>query len=481
MDPVPAIQQSAALAIGRLANHSEDIAESIIQNDIITQLIYSLSNQNRFFKKASCYVLRAISKHSAQLAEDIVNCGAVEPLANCLNDFDPTVKESAAWALGYIAKHNERLALQVKDSKTIEGLVLCLKEPEISLKRCVIQTLSNIAQHSEQLATSVSEHGLDNMVKLLNEPDMFLKRNVCQLLGNISKQSVNLSNMIITSLGKPTKLLYCLKDPDQTVRKNAAFAILELVNKSPENSKSFIDVGGVSAIVDYIMNGEGDSKLYGILSLGFLASHQEQFAKSMFDFQKTLPLLRDILLNDPNQQVKAAVCYTFGNLGKHSTQHANIVASHNVLPIMLLNYQINESSANLKTKAKRALKQIITSCQNIPAMEPLIQASPQKIVKLILNQFILCLKSSGTERKNFLQKGVLQRLMALKNGIRKRIDENNEKEYKDRKAKDIEEDEEIIKIIEDSLCPLFPEEIVKYYNIEEIHRKIDDFKRENSD
>ena len=36
LDPVPAIQQSAALAIGRLANHSEDIAESVIQNDIIS-------------------------------------------------------------------------------------------------------------------------------------------------------------------------------------------------------------------------------------------------------------------------------------------------------------------------------------------------------------------------------------------------------------------------------------------------------------
>ena len=38
IDPVQSIQTSAALAIGRLANFSESIAESVVQNDIISQL-----------------------------------------------------------------------------------------------------------------------------------------------------------------------------------------------------------------------------------------------------------------------------------------------------------------------------------------------------------------------------------------------------------------------------------------------------------
>ena len=36
LDSVPSIQQSAALAIRHLANYSEELAESVIQNDIIT-------------------------------------------------------------------------------------------------------------------------------------------------------------------------------------------------------------------------------------------------------------------------------------------------------------------------------------------------------------------------------------------------------------------------------------------------------------
>jgi len=99
LDSVPSIQQSAALAIGRLANYSEELAESVVQNDIITQLIYSLAKPNRFFKKAACYVFKSVAKHSADLADDVVKSGALEPLVQCLDEFDPSVKEAAAWAL----------------------------------------------------------------------------------------------------------------------------------------------------------------------------------------------------------------------------------------------------------------------------------------------------------------------------------------------------------------------------------------------
>lgn len=51
LDNVPSIQQSAALALGRLANHSDDLAEAVVGNEILPQLVYSLAEQNRFYKK----------------------------------------------------------------------------------------------------------------------------------------------------------------------------------------------------------------------------------------------------------------------------------------------------------------------------------------------------------------------------------------------------------------------------------------------
>ena len=166
-DSVPSIQQSAALAIGRLANFSEELANSVVQNDIITQLINSLSNQNRFFKKAACFVLKSVAKHSPQLADDVVKCGALEPLVQCLEEFDPSVKEAAAWALGYIAKHNTSLAHQVVEQRAVEALINCLLEPEVLLKRAAALTLSYICQHTEQLAQPVAECGLEKITFFL--------------------------------------------------------------------------------------------------------------------------------------------------------------------------------------------------------------------------------------------------------------------------------------------------------------------------
>ena len=59
LDAVPSIQQvktllyyancffeSAALALGRLANYSETLAEAVVMNEVLPQLVYSLAEQN---------------------------------------------------------------------------------------------------------------------------------------------------------------------------------------------------------------------------------------------------------------------------------------------------------------------------------------------------------------------------------------------------------------------------------------------------
>ena len=55
LDNVPSIQQSAALALGRLANYSDELAEAVVSNEILPQLVYSLSEQNVSKKVASMH------------------------------------------------------------------------------------------------------------------------------------------------------------------------------------------------------------------------------------------------------------------------------------------------------------------------------------------------------------------------------------------------------------------------------------------
>ena len=61
----------------------------------------SLNQQdvNRFFKRASAYLLRSVAKHSPELAQSVVDSGALAALTSCLEEFDPQVKEAASLAL----------------------------------------------------------------------------------------------------------------------------------------------------------------------------------------------------------------------------------------------------------------------------------------------------------------------------------------------------------------------------------------------
>ena len=446
LDTVPSIQQSAALAIGRLANYSEELATSVVENNIIPQLIFSLSKPNKFFKKVTCYVFKSVAKHSAALAEEVVKSGALEPLVECLDEFDTGVKEAASWALGFIAKHSPELAHKVIQARAVDSLVLCLQEPDLLLKRASALTLSYIASHSEQLAKPVSEFGLDTIIFFLSYNDTQLKRNICQLLGNIARHSAELAAQIIARIQNPQKLLNCLKYPDEIVKKNAAFCICELVNKSPENAQVICDSGGAGIFVDYITNVKGDARLYGILALGFISSFKKELAWTVIE-AKAINQLFDALQNEINPQIKAAACYSLGHIGRHSTKHAKEVSEANVLSLMLYYYQDKKMNDYLRNKAKSSLKKIINNCDNLSALEPLLQVSPDKILKHILNQYIKYLKTNNTELKNFIQNGGLQKLQEL------RFDE---------KIRTSPIRSKLLKLI-NTINSYYPPEIVKYY------------------
>jgi hypothetical protein len=74
LDSVPAIQHAAALALGRLANYNEELAEAIVESDILTQLVFSLKEQNVIIKftkailqESSCICLTRCCKAFARI------------------------------------------------------------------------------------------------------------------------------------------------------------------------------------------------------------------------------------------------------------------------------------------------------------------------------------------------------------------------------------------------------------------------------
>lgn len=468
LDSVQVIQQSAALAIGRLANYSEEIAESVIQNDIITQLIFSLSNQNRFYKKAACYVLRAVAKHSHRLAEDVVKSGALDPLIQNLSEFDVGVKESAAWALGYIAKHSDHLASQVVEANAIVPLIYCLQEPEITLKRACSQTLSYICQHSEILATQVADTGIQIIRTYITYNDVHLRRNICLLLGNLAKHSSDLVEKVWVKDNKQENkmLLACMLDSDIIIKKNAAFCICEIVNKGNTKASEVVDNGGLAILTNLISTVKGDARLFGILAIAFIAAVDEKLSEAIINCD-AVPHIKDALENEPEHNIKAVACYALQKIGAHAPKHSEKITEYGVLPIML-NYLIDPgSSEDLKKKAKKALNEIIKNCGRLEHLEPLIPKAPIKILKNILDRFELHMKGDKLETKifkaKFYENGGLKNLLEIQ---KKYLSDESRDKDELKRIDDIKSyyDPEIIKFVSPDYRTKIEEEIKKYNN-----------------
>ncbi|XP_004859935.1 sperm-associated antigen 6 isoform X7 [Heterocephalus glaber] len=281
LDVVPTIQQTAALALGRLANYSDDLAEAVVKGDILPQLVYSLAEQNRFYKKAAAFVLRAVGKHSPQRAQAIVDCGALDALVICLEDFDPGVKEAAAWALGCTSRHNAELSQAVVDAGAVPLLVLCIQEPEIALKRIAALALSDISKHSPELAQTVVDAGaIAHLAQMILNPDAKLKHQVLSALGQIAKHSVDLAEMVVEAEIFPV-VLTCLKDKDEYVKKSACTLIREIAKHTPELSQLVVNAGGVASVTDCIGSCRGNTRLPGIMMLGYVAAHSENLAMAV--------------------------------------------------------------------------------------------------------------------------------------------------------------------------------------------------------
>ncbi|XP_044084207.1 sperm-associated antigen 6 isoform X2 [Mustela nigripes] len=362
LDVVPTIQQTAALALGRLANYNDDLAEAVVKGDILPQLVYSLAEQNRFYKKAAAFVLRAVGKHSPQLAQAIVDCGALDTLVICLEDFDPGVKEAAAWALGYIARHNAELSQAVVDAGAVPLLVLCIQEPEIALKRIAASALSDISKHSPELAQTVVDAGaIAHLAQMILNPDSKLKRQVLSALSQIAKHSVDLAEMVVEAEIFPV-VLTCLKDKDEYVKKNASTLIREIAKHTPEG----------------------------------------------------VPQLSVCLSEEPEDHIKAAAAWALGQIGRHTPEHARAVAVTNTLPVLLSLYMSTESSEDLQVKSKKAIKNILQKCTYLPALEPFLYDAPPNILKHVVGQFSKVLPHDSKARRLFVTSGGLKKVQEIK-------------------------------------------------------------------
>ncbi|XP_067213594.1 sperm-associated antigen 6-like [Linepithema humile] len=439
-DSVPSIQHMAAIALGKLANHNSRLAYVVVRKDILPQLLKNIDKQNKFYKKAALFVLRAIAKHSSELALIVVHNEGMYTIIECLEDFDPGVKEAAAWALGYIARHNKNLAQAAVDAGAVQLLVLCLQEPELYIKQIAASAISDISKHSTELAQSIVDAGaIVFLAKTLANPDAKAKRQALLALSSIAKHSAYLAEAVVEAEVFPDVLMH-MAHPDENVGRVAAVLTREICKHTLELAQLVVNNGGIAALIELISASKSASRLPAIMALGYIAGHCDQLALAVIG-SKGIVQLAIVLQEETEDHILAVTAWTIGQIGKHSSEHAKAVAVANILSKLLELHNDPKSSEDLKAKCNAALKQVLQKCVYIEALEPLLHDVPPNILKYVLGQFSKILPNDARARRLFVTSGGLKKVQEIQSEPGTTLSE-------------------YITII--NCC--FPEEIVRYYS-----------------
>ncbi|XP_012283580.1 sperm-associated antigen 6, partial [Orussus abietinus] len=439
-DVMPSVQHTAAVALGRLANHDSKMAQAVIRRNVIPKLLKGIEKQNKFYKKAALFVLRALAKHSPEMAGIVVQSGGLEATVTCLEDFDPGVKEAAAWALGYIARDNKDLAQTIVNVGAVPLLVLCLQEPELYLKQISASALCDISKHSIELAQTVVDAGaIPFLVKAISNSDPKLKRQAFTALGSIAKHSIELAEILVEAEIFPDVLLH-MAHPDELVNRAAAILTREICKHTLELAQLVVNTGGIGALLKLIQVSNSSTRLPAIIALGYIAGHSDQLATAVIGSEGVTQLAL-VLQDETEDHMRAVTAWAIGQIGKHTSEHAKAIALANIFPVLLKMYSDPRSSEDLKAKCKATLKQVMQKCMHIEALEPLLQDAPPNILKYILGQFSKILPNVPRARRLFVTTGGLKKVQELE-------------------AEPGSALHEYITII--NCC--FPEEIVRYYS-----------------
>ncbi|XP_018373855.1 PREDICTED: sperm-associated antigen 6-like isoform X1 [Trachymyrmex cornetzi] len=441
IDTIPSIQHLAAIALGKLANHNPRLAHAIVRKDVLSHLLQHIDKQNKFYKKAALFILRAIAKHSPELALIVVQNDGLQTIVKCLEDFDPGIKEAAAWALGYIARHNKNLAQAAVDANAIPLLVLCLQEPELYIKQISASAISDISKHSIELARTVVDAGaIFFLAKTLQANlDAKAKRQALLALSSIAKHSADLAEAVIEAEIFQDILAH-MAHPDENVSKVAAILTREICKHTFELAQLVVNSGGIAALIELIGISKSATRLPAIMTLGYIAGHSDQLAVAIIRSEGIVQLAV-VLQEETDDHILAVTVWAIGQIGKYTSEHAQAVAIANLLSKLLELYNDPISSEDLKAKCYIALKQILQKCVYIEALESLLHDVPPIVLKYVLGQFSKILPNDTRARKLFVTSGGLRKIQEIQ-------------------AEPGTTLSEYITII--NCC--FPEEIVRYYS-----------------
>lgn len=470
MDRVPTVAQTAALAVGRMAAFSAELAEELVRSSILGDLIAAMRASTLPGQlKASAFVLRCVAGHAAELAGAVLALGGAAALVHALAHTDVTVREAAAAALAVVATHEGAASQELVDAGSLPLLVAALGEPEAALKRAAAIAIADVVKHGPTLAAAAVDAGaLPFLVSALRvgatgaPPPPFattagvggvagdaaavsaglarVRRAATSALGSIARHTPALAETVVAARALPT-LLAALQDTDEAVRSGAAVVLREIVKHSEALATIAAEAGAVGAAVQYMTaigapvpsdvlastlavvapgSGAGSAgtargavKLPAVMAIGFVAAYSPPLALAVIAAAGVDALKAALTDAGAEEHARAAAVWALGQVGKHSPETARAVTAADCLRLFLALASAPTIGDDLRDKSRRALLATVAQCDVVPALAALLAHASPAPAKAVLAQVAALVRQDPGARRALLAGGGLKLIQRL--------------------------------------------------------------------
>jgi HEAT repeat protein len=245
------VRESAAFALGSIAQHTEQLAQAVVDANAIQFLIRAVQDPELSLKRIAVSTLGDIGKHTQELAQSCIDAHAITNISPLLGASDAKLKQNACSTLSHIAKHSVDSAELVVEGEIFPATLHCLKDADGGVRKAAAALVREVVKHTQELAQLVVNVGgaaaLCEHLKpeANNEP-----LNAVMAVGYISSFSQSLSTALINE-GAPSVVLRVFVSAKQSHVKSAAAWTLGQVGKhSPEHASALTTLNALSLLLD---------------------------------------------------------------------------------------------------------------------------------------------------------------------------------------------------------------------------------------
>lgn len=386
-DPSPGIRTAATMTLGKLASHSETIANSIsLQGDIITLIEgletpieheIPLSKQRDVIqiRRASCYALRNVWKHGLSVAKETDCSGAVLAGVSCLRISDPDLREASAWLLDTIATQSKDLAYEIVDSGAIPALTSVLKSSEIGPRRAAIAALGSIAERSNEIACMVvNEECAKSIVSSLEHEGIDIRfiRNALYSISQMSQGGKECASELVRAGILPV-ISKLMVRADEITRRFGAAALRDLAYQDVYLAEAVVSTSGCLATLIHLANSCGGlNSLPAIMLLGHFCAVSQTMTLSVVQ-EGGIEALVSTLIRSDQCLVKSTAAWALGQLSKQKADYAKRIAETGGLDALVnLGVQIDEDE-DLARKCTTVACSIAAHLEDLQSLDPLLK------------------------------------------------------------------------------------------------------------